>query len=67
MYLRFTIIAFLILLSLGTLLIATKNTEHSNIIPVFDLSEAIEKYKSIQAHEIRIRGFVKPGSVLRYA
>ena len=65
MALRLSIVIFVVLLSLGTLLL-TSGGEGSDSIIVVDAAVVASNPTEFRNREIRMRGFVKPGSVLRY-
>ncbi len=61
---RFFIIALVILGSLGLLAFGTGSSADS--IVIVDTTAVVDNPRKYTADELRVRGFVKPGSVLRY-
>ena len=57
---------FLILASLAVIAFGLGNPERSSVIPILDLSELVDHPDKFYEQEVRIRGFVKSGSILRH-
>ena len=62
---RFGLSIFLILLSLAAMAFGLGNSNGSNVIPILDLFELVDSPQKFQQREVRLRGFVKAGSILR--
>lgn len=62
---RLTMIIGAIVLSLAVLFFATGNTVEGTVL-LADVTEITQKPDKFRDRELRVRGFVKPGSILRY-
>lgn len=64
---RFFIVALIILAALSALLYGTSSSLSRNTILVVDGYQVATDPDSYRERELRVRGFVKPGSILRYS
>lgn len=65
MKVRMTIIIAVILVSLGALFFSTGGSVEGTVL-LADVTDVLDRPAVYRDRELRVRGFVKPGTVLRY-
>ncbi|HNJ04198.1 MAG TPA: cytochrome c maturation protein CcmE, partial [Leptospiraceae bacterium] len=62
---RFWVLMILIIGSLAAMVIFTGGSKNTSVM-LADASHVVDQPSKYQEHELRVRGFVKPGTILRY-
>ena len=66
MKVRFTVSLVIILASLAMMAFGLGGGGQSSVIPILDLSELVDAPHKFHEREVRVRGFVKTGSILHH-
>ena len=66
MKVRFTVSAVVILSSLAIMAFGLGKGQKNGVIPIIDLFELVDSPQKFHEREVRVRGFVKTGSILHH-